>query len=436
MFVCLFRCPHGAAWNRSMTAYGYWLCGQCGGEDEDDPKVDCSRTSWSAQSDKIKIDSCALSDPNMQFLNEVRYRVTLLGQSHSRIFSTFLQQIPAVPAAHKPSSNLRLSNEMCRDALMQFNLLSNATLDYGYSNKVCSYSLQLSLKLLEWMINSCEVLNQKDEFFSELLLSLTGLADSNCFWNVVENFSAENDGFKNCCVVDKEHDACHKINCATINACSGPCSVDALLSGVYTFDRNVASLGLTKLLLAQTWDNVSHSGWLKLKVPVSTSKCYFTTTSEFLLSKQLLSVAAANQSCVFDLSENFGRSFVVLLSDAGNEMKLISDGISSANSVDTQHSSSSSSVFKGSFKDALYSRLKTEVLRLHRDYNRMEPVKESSLVFYPSLATLDFLSYLLSLICLLATLATYGLFPKLRTGMMAHILFYSSLDIFSRRFYQ
>lgn len=407
----IFKCPHGAAWNSSMTAYGYWLCGQCGIDDED-PKVDCSRTSWSAQSDKMKIDSCALSDPNMQFLNEVRYRVKLLARSHSRIFSTFLEQIPSVPIGK--TDNQRLSSEMCADALMQFDFLSNATLDYGYSNKVCSYSLELSLNLLQWIINSCEELNHKDEFFNELILSLTGLADSNCFWNVVENFPDEN-GFKNCCVVDdKENDSCQKTNCAAINACNGACNVNSLLHHVYTFDRDVSSLGLTKLMLVQVWDNVSHSGWLKLKVPPATSKCYFTTTGEFLLDKQLLSVPASNHTCMFDLSKNFGRSFVVFLSDAGNEMKLTGSEGSSAVSVDTQHSSASSG-FRGSFKDALYSRLKTEVLRLHREYKKFEPPKKSSLVFYPSLATLDFLSYLLSLICLLATLATYGLFPKLRT---------------------
>ena len=398
----IFKCPHGAAWNRSMTAYGYWLCGQCEGDDQD-PKVDCSTTAWSALSHKIKIDSCALSDTNMQFLNEVRYRVKLLGRSYSRIFSSFLQQIPQVPTT-VPDTETQ-SNEMCADALMQFDFLSNATLDYGYSNKICSYSLELSLRLLEWMINSCQNLKHKQDFLDELFLSTTGLADSNCFWNVAENM--QDDELGKCCVVDQEKFNCKKTNCAVINACNGSCNVDALLSHVYTFDKDVSSLGLTKLLLLQTWDNVSHSGWLQLKVPSATSKCYFTTIAEFSRDKQLLSVPVRNQTCMFDLSGNIGRAFVVFLSDAGNEMKLIELGAS----LDSQRRV----VSGGLFEDALYGRLRTEVLRLHREYNRMEPTEESSLVFYPSLATLDFLSYLLSLICLLATLATYGLFPKLRT---------------------
>ena len=390
----ILKCANGAAWAHVRDAYGFWKCGTCSKETE------VCENSWSSTPSEINFDYCALSNPHLQFLNEVYYQLVVISAHvHPEKFEQKLV-FPLAPNRTAVPIQKREHKLMACDAALElFDSASNETGKHINTDEVvCQLAANVSLEILEWIGMFCANMKYNSEQYMSLLFSLSELSESPCY------DTDSNAARHSCCTIDS-----NTMSCSNASQCNSITSdIEVSLSDfIELLDLPAENSTLNGIDISEisivTIDEDDVKSVLQFSADENAEACYLFTLYDSV-DKVLLESSVEDYTCSFNISGINTESFAVL-SGTRNENEV------QKTSPDTRRKHSSLK----QFRDHLASQIKTDALKLHKTRKKFAKFNTVKHSFYPILRSASVLAYIVSLTSFLATLATYGLFPKLRT---------------------
>ena len=403
----IIKCANGAAWDHNEDAYGYWKCGICSkGVDEE-----CSND-WSLSPSEVDLKFCAFSNVHLQFLSEMQYLMSEISRDYLDAGKNAAQFIDmkAVPKVPSETSEVFRLNDYttgaCDAAIELFDSATNVTFKEAKNDNICELVATVSARLLEWIHRFCNKLVFTRHQYKVILYSLTEMADAACYRKMANKTDKQD-----CCWFNSTSDECDKTfsNCEAIGF-----DVSLYLKRLTRLSLKVAqdnpdleNLLITKLSILSLTDDVDEEEQpiVQIEVGSKITHCILLNLYDSIEENFIVSTAL-NDNCQFNISTMEAQSFAVF------------SGYKSAKKPKLQPLDERRvPITVKQYREILVQKIKDDALNVHKDESDFLPVdvRTEHHTFYSLFRFATILAYIISLTCFLATLATYGLFPKLRT---------------------